>query len=424
MVGRLSAVKKPFRYSTATAVILLATGFTSLINLLYGVLVGRALGPERFGEYASLIVLSGVISTAAGGLQATTAREVAREQGGSIGRDSWVSRALVISLIVMAVLLAFAPLLETALSSDFWSIVPVAATAPAAALLAVGVGRMIGKEKIIAWQMTGVALSLVKFALGVGIGWLLVSIHAFLWGSTGAALIVGVAALFVTRRTALSHIQLRDPLIWQTTGLVVALWLALQSDIIFARMSLEGQQAGSYSAAAGLSKAVVVVLALAGTVVLPRVSRQWTRGHVQRRFLLGLNALMMAVASSLAVLLWIFGDAIISVVFGDRFVMGSGLLGLCMFASVAWVGATAMVNAWMGTNALRTPLIVVAGILALQLASYALFVSNVLTLVLSYTLAGLVINLAVSLIVISSSRGRVGHNLATRQELGSTGESR
>ena len=383
------------QYSVAGLVVFGATAFTATLNLLYGVLAARLLGPSLFGEYASLVVIGGIVTTAAGGIQATTAREVARTVDEPSRRDTWLRRSLMVSIAIMVLLLVVSPIVSAALRTSLLNLLPVAATAPAAVIVAVALGRLIGTERTALWNAVGIAVTSVKFSLGVTFGLIFASVAVFLWGSVVAALLVGVVALYMTRHVSLRGLRLRSPAIWTTTGVILLLWFCLQADIIFARIILAAEDAGSYSAAAALTKSTVLVLGLAGTIVLPRVSRLLKNSESPTSLLMRLNFLVMALAVGGSAVLWMFGDALYAAIYGAQFSTPPSLLAACMIAAIPWAGTAAMVNAWMGSRALRA--LLVGGLIfaSLQIICLALVSSSVTSFVIVFGVFGIASNVLV-----------------------------
>jgi len=141
-----------------------------------------------------------------------------------------------------------------------------------------------------------------------------------------------------------------------TSGVFILLWLALHADIVLARVNLDPDQAGSYNAAATVTKSITILLALAGTVLLPRVSKSFDDQVFPRRLTIWLAGVLLIGGMLIAVLFSLVGEQLVRLLFGDAFFLGENLLALSMWASVPWIVAAGLINAWMGSRHL-TPMI-------------------------------------------------------------------
>ena len=376
------------RYFGLGIVILTVTAASSLLNFLYGVLAARSLGVFAFSAYASLVVITGVLVTAAGSFQAITAREVARSSPASGSRDPWLIKVTLVSIVVMMILLLAAPAFASWFAVGTGDLIPVAMTAPAAALFAVATGRLIGRESLYSWQIAGGAATGLKFVLGLVMYAWWASVAGFLWGPAIAAAIVAAFILWKTRWSSLSQVRLTDRSVLTTGGVVILLWLAVHIDIIAARINLPPGESGAYSAAASLTKSLIVLLALAGTVVLPRISRSFDEKTFPRH-LAGLLAAVLLLLSVLLSLVFTYtGADIIRVLFGQDFYLGNNLLALSMWISVPWVIAAGLLNAWMGSRHLGAVLLGLLIILLLEISLMTRLGSNLESIMTIFGLTG------------------------------------
>lgn len=355
------------RYIGLGLVIAVATAISSVFNFLYGILAARSLGVSTFSEYASLVVLTGVLITALGSFQAVTAREVARNDHQRARLDPWLIKTVLVALAVTALILLFTPVISSWLSVSGQDVLPVAMTAPAAALFAVAMGRLIGREALFSWQLAGLIATSVKFLIGLGLFVWWASVSSFLWGPVVAAGAVGSLVLWRTRQCSLTDVSLRDRSVLTTGGIVILLWIAVHIDIIAARINLLPDEAGTYSAAASIAKSITVLLALAGTAVLPRISKSLDAKRFPRRLTAWLSVVLLILSLLFAIVFTYVGGGIIQLLFGEDFYTGENLLALSMWISIPWVVAAGLINAWMGSRYLGALLIGLVVILTIEI---------------------------------------------------------
>jgi O-antigen/teichoic acid export membrane protein len=314
---------------------------------------GRALGPDAYGLVAALQSIVVVASLPVVALQWSIARVVAgSDEGNRASAMATYRRALIRgSVIAMGMaLLATLVTLIIDLAGQNVPLVPLIITYSSVAamvplLLACGALQGAHRYTGLAWSYASSGVLRAPLLL------LLLSIP-FLTDVDGAVLSVGVAiaigaiwAMWLTRRDlAIRERPPRDTWLDFLSALPAVMvgltGIAMLSniDVVAAKLSIGGEQAGLFGAASVVAKALLVVPQALTLVLLPRVAEREARGQ-RTGSLLAAGILVMAVAGALAMLICIpLAEPIMHIAFGAQFTSASTLL-------IPFFGATTLLGA-------------------------------------------------------------------------------
>ncbi len=221
---------------------------------LLNIVATRTLGPPAYGELASLLTLTVIMSIPAMALQSWTARTTALEADARSLLPTTFGLSIVSSLVTFVSVFAVAPLLDTdalpAAASAALLVLPLVWLSTAqgllqgserlirlgAVILLSGIGRLCG-------GLGGLALGLGPWAVVWGIGLSTVVVAGVAWAAA-----LGHAPS--TRRRASYWPVLRITL---ATG---AMWTLANIDVLLARITLDPHGSGWYAAGALVTRAV------------------------------------------------------------------------------------------------------------------------------------------------------------------------
>jgi len=325
----------------------------SLGAFAYYLVAGRALGPDAYGLVAALQSVLIVASLPVIALQWSIARVVAGSDADSRasamatyrrglirGSAVAVAVATTATIVTMAIALAgqnvpLAPLIITYFS--------VAAMVP----LLLACGALQGSHRY-----TGLAWSYASSGVLRAPLLLLLLPIPFLTDVGGAVLSVGIAiaigaiwAMWLTRRDLAIKARPR-PETWRDfLSALPAVMVGLTGiamltniDVVAAKLSIGGEQAGLFGAASVVAKALLVVPQALTLVLLPRVAEREARGQ-RTGSLLAAGILVMAVSGALAMLICVpLAEPIMRIAFGSEFTAASTLL-------IPFFGATTLLGA-------------------------------------------------------------------------------
>jgi O-antigen/teichoic acid export membrane protein len=148
---------RPVRGLHAGALVLLGVFALNAGNYLFHLIAARHIGPARYGDLATLIAISGLISLPLGGVQVWVARSVAQYR--AVGDDEaiqWFTRRVGRYLIVIG---AIATLVLLALTTAIQSVLGIASVA------AVAITALTAFPAIVSSVSWGLAQGLERFGL-------------------------------------------------------------------------------------------------------------------------------------------------------------------------------------------------------------------------------------------------------------------
>jgi glycosyltransferase involved in cell wall biosynthesis/O-antigen/teichoic acid export membrane protein len=338
-----------FAFSRQTGLLLFALGLLNASNYLFHVVVSRQLGPSDYGAVAALLAVLVVLSVPLGVLQTVVAQRTAalQTQGRSTeihsfaGAITRTALPIVLAASGLALLLA-APLLSLFLDVGYMSASLLAPYLFLGALGAIPLGVLQGAMRFgafVAVVLGGVA---VRLASGIGLVDAGFGVPGAIFASTlaaGFSLVLGLWLIGLRgvwpARTSGIHESVRGDLRVALYALL-GFWLIAQADIALARHYLKPEEAGFYSSAGLLARALLVLPAAVALVAFPRFVSARERGegaaHWLRASVVAGGALVLAGF----VLLVPIRGFLVELTFGERYAPAAELMPLLCLAMAAF----------------------------------------------------------------------------------------
>lgn len=321
----------------AGVAILIATMVANLSNYGFQVLTGRVLSVESYGLLAGFMSVVTIITVATSSLQATAARSIAAHEHRPDDHprlDAFTRSAIIAAGIGGLMICVLSPLLASALQVGTVPVILLGIYVLPSALDSIAAGRLQGLHRFRGMAIYSTGQAVAK--LGVATVFLIVGAKA---GGLLAGLVLscaGVAIVGLTRSREAGAIDVHAAGSEARRGFVALtlFWVALSVDVLLARATFPPRLAGVYAAAAVLGKAVLWLPATVTQIAFPRLARSAARGEHAPSILA--KSLVAVGGTSLVatVGLWILGDPIFAILYGDRYV-GAG--------DIAWKIGLAMV---------------------------------------------------------------------------------
>lgn len=365
--GRLGALStnSVLVFSRQTGVLLLAIGVLTASNYVFHVAISRLLGPSQYGALAALLAVMMVLSVPFGVLQTVVAQRTAslraHDRPDEIGSFAAVTLGgvLPIALAAGVAALVMAPLLGIFLDVSFASSSLLAPYVVFGTLGAIPLGVLQGGMRFGGFAV--LVLSGVAIRLGTGVG--LVELGLGVFGAmlasslaAAASLALGLWLIAIRRdwltRTRRSLESVRGGFGPALVGLL-SFWLLAQADIALARHYLPPDEAGFYSSAGLLARALLFMPGAVAIVAFPRFVEARQRGDDSFRWLrtslIAGSALMLAALPILV----LFRDFIVELAFGEQFANAADLMPLlcAAMAALALVGLLVYFHIAMGSHA-------------------------------------------------------------------------
>jgi O-antigen/teichoic acid export membrane protein len=320
-------------------------------NYLFHLIAARRLGPAGYGDLATLITLSSLISLPLGGVQIWVARYVAqREAAGDADAIRWFVRRLSLSLALLG---AACSLIFIALA---WPIQHVLGIASLGAVVLTALTVFPALATPLPW---GVAQGLQRFALvalayasGPVARLVLVGIAFEAGMQVEGAMLATLASMLVAltipvvvlrgwwRPSSIAERHLDRPRILRSLVPVMIGLLAITAltsvDVVVAKAALSSHEAGIYGSASLVGRVILYLPSAIITVLLPRVAARVAGRRATDDLLRRSVAVTLAFCVSGTVLYAVVGVPITRIAFGEKYVEAGHLLWLFGIAMSAF----------------------------------------------------------------------------------------
>jgi glycosyltransferase involved in cell wall biosynthesis/O-antigen/teichoic acid export membrane protein len=334
-----SGVERRVR-SRGAAGFFIAIAVMNASNYVFHVVVSRGLGPGEYGGLSSLLAVLLVLSVPLNALQTTVAKRTAQLRVDGRGRElPSLSSATVRLLCPFAFVacLGFAlaaPAVGAFLRVGIMSVALLGAYVLGSSLLAVPLGVMQGLERFRAMASVMLAGVFVRLVMGVVLvdgGWGIEG--ALLATVLGPAVSLVLAQRLLWRRRGDRDATSRP---WSVTLLrgefrptllgLGAFWVLAGVDVVLARHYLGPEQAGFYSSAAILARALLFVPGAVSTVAFPWFVRVARGTHDAARWLVVTTVTVAGLVLLASPPLILFRREAVTFAFGQGFAPAAGLL--------------------------------------------------------------------------------------------------
>jgi O-antigen/teichoic acid export membrane protein len=389
--------------------IAIATGVMNVTTYGFVLAAARLLGPVEYGGVARLMFILLVVGVLSLGLQATGARKIAATPSRRGEVEAAVMSASYRSAIALGALcLALTPAIAWMARLDSWApAVMIGLSAVPLTIMGGQSGVLQGERRWAPLAGIYLGVGLGRFVIGVALMLVLPTAFGAMLGVTLGAcvpVVLGALALGHVGRGRATGGSVLDPErvlheVVANSHALFAFFALSGVDVLVAGLVLDEHSAGLYAAGLILTKAVLFLPQAVVVVAFPSMASATERHRVYLKGLaLVAGAGIMATLGAVA-----FSGLAIVFVGGDQYAAIEPYVGL--FAALGMVLAMIqlMVYEVVARQHRASVLILWAGLVAV--ASTALYVDSVGSLVLSVT----VVNLAVLLaLVLDAMRHRTG----------------
>lgn len=337
-----------------------------LLTLVSGVLLARGLGPESYGTYAFVLSIITLLSLPAkAGVPTLLVRETAKNQ---LNKEWGLMRGLLrasnlfaigYSVIVMVAVGAWLLLREADDTEETATLIWGLLLLPLMSFEAIRTGALRGLRWILSAQVPERIIRPLTMILLVGgvvlLGSELNAVRAIQFNVMGAllAFFLGVFFLFKALPLNVKKAQPKyDIKPWASSFLPLSLFAGLQLldsqvSILFLGFLATNEEVGLFRVAATGAALVAFGLNAVNMAMAPQISRLYNAGELEKlQRTITLSTRVVALVSfPVAITFMIFGEAIISFVFGQEYVSAAPALAiLCVGQLVnASAGSVALV---------------------------------------------------------------------------------
>jgi O-antigen/teichoic acid export membrane protein len=341
---RLPLIQAEFGFQTAA--LFLLDGLANLTDFGFHFWMGRVLVPSDFAILQTLNSVILVYVTASGVFQPVIGRFVAEARGK--GQDdsipaifqTFFRAAFWLGLALAVLSLLFSNVIARLLNLPAWTIQISAALILLSSLRPIAVGALQGQERflpfglsrfftafgrlIFASLLVSFGLALRGAVLAFPLGWLAGVLVAFFF----------LGNSIWSRTEPAPKNLLREG--WKLSAYALLAYFAFMSltslDLIWVNRSLSGETAGAYASLVLLRRVVALLPGVAVVVMFPRIAKTMAEGRMPDRLLLRAAAIIVLASGALTGLYFIFGQQLISMIFGGAYLSGALFLGWMGFA--------------------------------------------------------------------------------------------
>lgn len=318
-----------FRSTSRSGIILfLALSIANASNYLFQVVASRFLGPADYSLMGGIFSVVTVVGVSTSALQTASAKIVAANEprrAVPLHRDELVRRVLLWSIAV-AVLFAFiSPLIARFLHAGLAPTLCLALYLVASPLLSLGFGRVQGLQLFISFAVLSLGLAAARLvvttlALWAGLG---------VTGVVLSAVVVTAAGAWWSLHLSREAPALPTSAMWRdaarATIALVLFWAMVSIDVPVARHALNAEDAGQYTAASVIGKAVLWLPGAISLVMFPKVAQLREAGEKTHPLLLRSLALAMGLCGAAVLALWVAGPQVIPLFFGASYEQGAAI---------------------------------------------------------------------------------------------------
>jgi O-antigen/teichoic acid export membrane protein len=329
-----------------------AFSVVNLSNLTFHILVSRLIGPNGYGQLAALLSVVLIVSVPVGIFQTIAAKRVSvlraagDEQLSGEMLKSMARTLTLIGAIGMVILLMLAPLLAIFLRMPLGPVTLIGPYVLVSLLTGLGYGALQGALRFAALSFAVVTGVLFRLALGIGLAHAGFGVSGAMVATVAGAALSGALALGLARMVQGVRIRRRLDLEpfrrdFRTALLALGVFALLsQFDVVLARHYLDATEAGLYSGAALIARALFFVPGVVAMVAFPRFAEVKGSGPAARRWLKLSTLAVIAIVGAMLPVVILWRDLIVSVALSKSFEGSSSLVPLLSTA----MGAMALVS--------------------------------------------------------------------------------
>ncbi len=373
----------------ALGVMVLATVISNGMNYLFSIVMGRVLGPVKFGELTALLGVLMILSVATQVVQTVVARHAAELASagdedalwGFAHKSTW--RLFYVGVAAFVVWIPLSWPISDALNIDDPAAVLAAGTALILAFaVPVAWGALQGEQEFGALGLNMIVLSVGRFVIGV----LLVAIGAGVAGAIGAISVASAICLALLwprlhrgAHTA-THAESGSiaPLVRYAVPTLIGLaaWTLLTNvDIVIVKGMATDLDAGYYGAAATIGKIALFLPIAFGLVIFPKGAAHHFAGTDSRYLIRRAGQVLLIVSVVFVLACWLFGSTAIQFMFGLAYLPAQDLLVPIAIAMCAFAIANMMLFYYLSVSRPAFG-IMLLGVAVVQVVALALVASD------------------------------------------------
>lgn len=334
MIKIFNLIKHPL--FSGSAIMIIGSNATNIINYIYHFVLGRLLGPANYGELVALISVIGLLGVIPGSLSLVIIKYIsaAKNQDEVVILTNWLKdKSFKVALGLFVLIIISSPFIISFLRvSQIWYILLIAASSlfslPALVNRSILQGllkfkAMIGS--ILIENTVKLILAAILIYIGFGIGGAVI-------GLTVAA-ITGwyFSVIYLKSSKTGKRISMPDirPMMFFAFPVIIqsfAITSLYSSDVILVKHFFSSHDAGIYGAISTLGKIIFFGAGPIGAVMFPLVARRQSRGEDHKRIFVYSFFATMLMSVAVLLIYWIYPSFVVTSLYNSSYLEAKNLL--------------------------------------------------------------------------------------------------
>ncbi len=336
-----------------TAVLFAGTIIASVLNYLFNLIIGRVLTVDEYGQLVSLESIFLIVTMIGGAIIIAGTRKVAELKSKKLFKklaqfkSYFEKKFFFFGIIIFLALTIFSGPIAGYLKV---SQIPIIIMASCLVLAYVGsfyISILQGLQRFKALSIVNVIGTILKIILGVGLVLLGFSVSGAVAGFVFPSVICAIIVYFLIKdlnsrkinQKDLQPIKISSKQIQSISYFFVTslcLTLLYNIDLILVKHYFTDLQAGLYSSLAMLTRIIFFGTGIIASVLLPMATEKFERQEKHQHLFFVALLLVIVTSIILNILYFFFPDQIIKMLFGEKYLQGSNLLGVMSIVMTAY----------------------------------------------------------------------------------------
>ncbi len=324
---------------SGSLIVVFGSNMINALNYIYHLLMGRVLGPENYGDLATIIAFISFLSIIPFSLNFVVIKFASSAKNDEEIRHliGWLNKkVLLVGISISVLIILFSPIFSSFLSIKNYYLIPLAGlvfifSLPSLLYKSALQGVLMFKEQVLS--------SLVETGIKLVLGIVLIYLSFSVLGAVAALVIASIVGFVISRFYITKYIQkdydsidrkARALFMYSIPILVQSLAMAsiFSMDLILVKHFFSSTNAGMYAALSTLAKIIFFAAGPISAVMFPMIARKHALGEDYRGVFIYSLVLTTIICLSIAGLYWLLPNLAIQILYGSAYLGGAPILGL------------------------------------------------------------------------------------------------
>jgi len=322
---------------TGSVIVITATVVASLFSYLFNMLMGRYLGPEKYGEMAALMAIIPIITVGGGALSTVVMRysgEYYHHRAPNALKTFFGRMTQYTILAALALTLVgycFVPLTQRLLNiSEYWPVFITYTYIIFGYLIVINRGLLQGTQRFTSLSITNIAEMVLRLGIGVVLARIGLAVNGAMSGILLATAIVYFFSFIPVTKILRSAKKTDDQKVLfrkkeiigyaiPTLISTLLMTLIISLDTIVVKHYFDAESAGVYAAVSTVAKIIMFIATPVITVMFPIITEHRVRGEKHYKILL--TSLILTLLGGMIILgiYAVMPATILRILYGERY---------------------------------------------------------------------------------------------------------